>query len=334
MILKIKETLYGNRDKIQYILEELNCYNIQLSGDKFRFGLDEEGQGNGNSLDINTLGFYSFSENKKGDVLTLTSLIIGGKLNDAIIWLANKLNLSYDDIKKVDVKLPFGGFFKNYSKVKEVDESPPKTYDINRLDEFNNGVSLLFIKDGISAKTQEEFNIGFDTLTNRITLPWFNPEGELIGIMGRLNKQELTDKDSKYLPIIPFRKSKALYGFDINYKGILEKNYIIICESEKSVQKARQYGFNNVVALGGNEIHSIPQKLIKSMYCDVIIALDEGIKLEHNIEQAKKVQIRNPFFSNEVYILDMTDLPSKSCIFDLDYKTIENAFKERLIYID
>ena len=30
----------------------------------------------------------------------------------------------------------------------------------------------------------------------------------------------------------------------------------------------------------------------------------------------------------------MTDLPSKSCIFDLDYKTIESAFEERLIYID
>ena len=215
-----------------------------------------------------------------------------------------------------------------------IDETPPRIYDKGRLDEFEVGVSQLFIKDGISARTQEEFHIGYDCLTNRITIPWLDEESNQIGIMGRLNKEDLNEKENKYLPIIPFRKSKALYGFNVNYQGILENNCVIICESEKSVLKAKQYGFNNVVALGGNEIHSIPQKLIKSMYCNVVIALDEGLDMQHYITQAKKVQINNPFFTNEVYILDMADLPHKSCIFDLDYKIIEKAFKERLIYID
>lgn len=330
MILAIKEKLYGQKDLILDILNDLQVENINFPNkNEIRWG----GKG-GSKINIDTLSYVSFSHNHKGDIITMVSLLKGLKLGEAIKWLSDKLNISYYDIDRIEVKLPFNAFWKSLSKTLDIDESPPKTYDKNKLKEFEGGVSKLFITDGISAITQEEYNIGYDSLTNRITIPWFNPEGDLIGIMGRLNKEELTDRDNKYLPIIPFRKSKALYGFNVNYEGILEKNCVIVCESEKSVLKAKQYGFNNVVALGGNEIHSIPQKLIKSMYCNCIIALDEGIEIEHCIAQAKKLQINNPFFTNEVYILDMTDLPHKSCIFDLDYEIIEQAFKERLIYID
>ena len=330
MIVKIKEHLYGKKDLIMDILEELGVENITFPNqDEIRWG----GKG-GSKIDIHTLNYVSFSHNRKGDIITVVSDIKNIKLGDAIKWLAKKLNLSYEYKEKVEVKPPFGGFWKQFSKNIDNDEIPPPTYDLSRLDEFNIGVSKLFIDDGISAITQEEFNVGYDSLSNRFTIPWYNVEGELLGIMGRLNQKEIGDKQNKYLPIIPFRKSKALYGLNINYKNILNKNCIVIVESEKSVMKAHQYGIDNVVALGGNEIHSIPKKLIKSLHCDVIIALDEGLELKHSIEQAKKVQINNPFFTNNTYVLDMKDMPKKSCIFDLDYEEVQRAFSERLIYID
>ena len=331
MIVKIKETLYGKKDLIVDILNDLGAENINpnINSNEIRWG----GKG-GSKINIHTLSYVSFSHNHKGDIITMVSMLKKIKLGDAIRWLANKLNLSYKDIDRIETKLPFDGFFKQYSKNKDIDESPARTYPDSAYDEFNTGVNTLFIEDGISAQTQEEFNIGYDSLTNRITIPWYNTENELVGIMGRLNKRELSDKDTKYLPIIPFRKSKVLYGLNINYNFIVEEGWIIIVESEKSVQKGKQLGYNNVVALGGNEIHSIPQKLIKSMYCNVIIALDEGLGIEHCINQAKKVQVNNPFFQNEVYVLDMSGLKEKSCIFDLDKETIEKAFEERLIYID
>ena len=331
MITKIKDTLYGKKDLIVDILDDLGAENINhnVNANEIRWG----GKG-GSKINVETLSYVSFSHNHKGDIITMVSLLKNISLGDAIKWLAKKLNLSYEYKEKVQVKPPFGGFWKQFSKTIENDETPPKTYDNSRLDDFNIGVSKLFINDGISAITQEEFGIGYDSLSNRITIPWFNPEGELIGIMGRLNKTELRDKENKYLPIIHFRKSKALYGFNVNYKNILSKGFIIIVESEKSVLKAHQYGMNNVVALGGNEIHKIPEKLIKSMHCDVIVALDEGLELVHCINQAKKLQINNPFFKNNVYVLNMEGLEEKSCIFDLDYEVIQGAFKDRLIYID
>lgn len=332
MITKVKDALYGKKDLIIEILEELGAENINpnVNPHEIRWG----GKG-GNKIDVNTLSYVSFSHSEHGDILTLVCSMKGyNKLGDGIRWLSNRLGLSYEAYKKVEVKPPFGGFWKQYSKIIENDETPPPTYDLSRLDEFNIGVSKLFIDDGISAITQEEFNVGYDSLSNRFTIPWYNVEGELLGIMGRLNQKEIGDKQNKYLPIIPFRKSKALYGLNINYKNILNKNCIVIVESEKSVMKAHQYGIDNVVALGGNKIHSIPKKLIKSLHCDVIIALDEGLELKHSIEQAKKVQINNPFFTNNTYVLDMKDMPKKSCIFDLDYEEVQKAFSERLIYID
>ena len=332
MILKIKDSLRDNEDKILEVLEEIGCCKIRkVKENEFRFGIDENSSGSANSLFIDTLSYTSFSRGIKGDILTLVSEIKGMALGESIRWLANKLNIK-KDYQNTDIKLPFGGFFKNFSKIKD-DDTTPTIYPINRLDKYNTGVSKMWIDDGISAIVQEYFNIGFCHDTNRIVIPWFTESGELVGIMSRLNKLDILDKEMKYYPIIAFSKSKVLYGLDKNYKEILNKNIIIIVESEKSVMKAYEFGYKNVVALGGNNISERHSKLIKSMYCNVIISFDEGLELSHCIEQASKCKIKNPFFTNEVYVMDMEGLQEKSCVFDLDEDTIKKSFNERLIYV-
>lgn len=250
--------------------------------------------------------------------------------------MAKKLNIKITYNSK-DVQLPFGGFWKGLSKAKKVDDTPPLTYDFSKLNKYKYGSSLLWIKDGISAITQEFYNIGYDMASNRITIPWINENGGLCGIVGRLNRNEIGEKECKYLSLIPFNKSKCLYGFYENYQDILSSGCIIICESEKSVMKGREMGLNNVVALGGNSISLRQARLIKSMFCKVIIALDEDMTLQHCIEQARKVQINNPFFENEVYIADLDNElieDKKVSLLDLDREIIDKVLEEHLIYID
>lgn len=340
MIIQIKDKLYNSEDEIREILEEIGCHNInKISENQFRFGKDDEGSSSGNSLFIDTLSYRSFSSGTTGDIITLISEMKEIKLGDAIKWLANKLHIKKEYIER-NITLPFGGFFKQYGKSKDSDETPPKTYDNTILDQYiKHGVSKLFIEDGINALTQERFSIGYDIVSNRVTIPWHDDSGSLVGIMGRKNKKELGDKEQKYLPIIDFRKSTTLYGLYENYQKILNDGYVIIAESEKSVLKGDELGLN-VVALGGNNISPKQAKLIKSMFCKVIISLDEGISLEHNIEQAKKVQINNVFFSNEVYIVNMSMETNpyikqpKVSLLDLDKATINKILEENLIYID
>lgn len=330
MITLIKERLYNDTDKIIEILEHIGCTYIHKTKDsEIRFGRGSDSSGNANRIFTDKLHYESYSSGSKGDIITLVSDIKGMSIGESIKWLGNHLGLK-KDYKPTEIVRPFGGFWMNLEKVQQIDESKPLTYPISRLDEYLKGGNLMWVRDGISLLTQEEFKIGLDITSNRITLPWFDEEGNLVGIMGRLNMQEVPEYKNKYMPLIAFNKGKVLYGFSQNYRNILESEIVIVCEPEKATMQGREYGYSNVVSLGGNSITTRQEKLLKSLCVDVIIALDEDMSREHCIEQAKKVKIHNPFFSNHVYILNMKGLPTKSCVFDLSKDEIHKAFCERL----
>ena len=335
MITKIKSTLENDTEKIREILEEIGCLKIKLIKDNFKFANDDEGSfsGNGNSLNIHSLSYCSYSRNIRGDILTLVAYKRNTELGGAIKWLADFLGLDWEYREKKPVTLPFSGFFMNFEKVQEENYNY-ETYDERVVRRYEDcGLSLYWIRDGISATTQEHFRIGYDTYSNRIAIPWFDEIGRCIGVQGRLDREE-EEWECKYLPLINFYKSNTLYGLNLAYKDIQNKNQIIIAESEKSVMKAYQMGYTNVVCVGCHSLSLRQIKLIKSLAVNVVLAYDSDIPLEESIKQAKELIISNPFFSNEVYVLDMDGLQEKSCIFDLSKEIVDEAFENRLIYIE
>ena len=335
MITKIKESLIDDIDKIRNILEEIGCLKIKLIKDNFKFANDDEGSfsGNGNSLNIHSLSYCSYSRNIRGDILTLVAYKRNTELGGAIKWLADFLGLDWEYREKKPVTLPFSGFFMNFEKVQEENYNY-ETYDERVVRRYEDcGLSLYWIRDGISATTQEHFRIGYDTYSNRIAIPWFDEIGRCIGVQGRLDREE-EEWECKYLPLINFYKSNTLYGLNLAYKDIQNKNQIIIAESEKSVMKAYQMGYTNVVCVGCHSLSLRQIKLIKSLAVNVVLAYDSDIPLEESIKQAKELIISNTFFSNEVYVLDMDGLQEKSCIFDLSKEIVDEAFENRLIYIE
>ena len=335
MITRIKESLMDNTDKIRDILEEIGCLKIKLIKDNFKFANDDEGSfsGNGNSLNIHSLSYCSYSRNIRGDILTLVAYKRNTELGGAIKWLADFLGLDWEYREKKPVTLPFSGFFMNFEKVQEENYNY-ETYDESMVRRYEDcGLSLYWIRDGISATTQEHFRIGYDTYSNRIAIPWFDEIGRCIGVQGRLDREE-EEWECKYLPLINFYKSNTLYGLNLAYKDIQNRNQIIICESEKSVMKAYQMGYTNVVCVGCHSLSLRQIKLIKSLAVNVILAYDSDIPLEESIKQAKELIISNPFFENEVYVLDMDGLQEESCIFDLSKEIVDEAFENRLIYIE
>ena len=335
MITRIKESLMDNTDKIRDILEEIGCLKIKLIKDNFKFANDDEGSfsGNGNSLNIHSLSYCSYSRNIRGDILTLVAYKRNTELGGAIKWLADFLGLDWEYKEKKPVTLPFNAFFLDFEKVQEENYNY-ETYDERVVRRYEDcGLSLYWIKDGISATTQEHFRIGYDVYSNRIAIPWFDEIGRCIGVQGRLDREE-EEWECKYLPLINFYKSNTLYGLNLAYKDIQNKNQIIICESEKSVMKAYQMGYTNVVCVGCHSLSLRQIKLIKSLAVNVVLAYDSDIPLEESVKQAKELIIYNPFFSNEVYVLDMDGLQEKSCIFDLSKEIVDEAFENRLIYIE
>ncbi|GAA0102422.1 hypothetical protein UT300012_31370 [Paraclostridium bifermentans] len=170
MITKIKDKLTNDAEKIIEILEELNCTYIKKNGNQIRFGRDEDSSGTGNVIKIDTLGYSSFSHDTKGDIITLVSEMKKISIGKAIGWLADQLGID-KSYKPVEVKLPFGAFYKKISKVMELDDKPLYSYPKSKLDEFGCAACKLFMEDGISPRTQEDFLIGYDFFTDRITIP-------------------------------------------------------------------------------------------------------------------------------------------------------------------
>ena len=336
MITKIKDNLYNNEEKIRDILENLEFTKIRRMGNCYKFAWDGEGAntGVGNSLNIENLKFSSFSHKIFGDIITMVQVRRNTELSGAIKWLADFLKLDWEyKPKKDNIVLPFQGFFLEYEKVQE-ENYTFKTYDDSIVRKYEEcGLSLYWIKDGISALTQEHFRIGYDPYSTRITIPWFDEIGRCIGFQGRLDRSEVEDWECKYLPVIPFFKGNTLYGLYQAYNDIQNKGEVIIVESEKSVLKAYQMGITNVVAIGCHSLSPRQIKIIKSLAVDVCIAYDSDVPLEEMVEEGKNCIIDNIFFNNTVTVLDMDGLGDKISVFDLNKEVVDKALEERRIYL-
>lgn len=340
-VLALKNYIIENPDTIHQLLDDAGFHHInkvKTKSNEIRCAKDIDG--NPTSVQINIENLYSrcYSSNTKGDLITLLQSKLGTTFPQTIRWIKNKLGLSEEQIKAKEIKLPFYGYFKEIKR--QIDNySPIKTYDEKILDNYGVIPNRRFLKDNISCVTQEKFGIGYDVLTNRITIAWHNSNGELVGIMGRLHKDELEDNEQKYLPVLSFKKESLLYGYHINYNTIIENNLAIIVESEKSVMQLDSMGIQIGLGLGGNSITESRARMVKSLgISNVILAYDEGLDLEFIIENAKKLKMNNAFYKNRVgYVCDVMGdiLPkgSKLSPTDLGKEKLQKLLNDYVVWI-
>ncbi len=162
----------------------------------------------------------------------------------------------------------------------------------------------MFYEDGISFQTQYKYKIGYDYESMRITIPWWDFQGNVVGIMGRYNEREIGDEINKYYPIYSFPKHQALYGYYQNYIDIQEKQIVFIGEAEKFTQQLDSMGIYNGVSLGGNSLSLIQIRNIQALNPKVIIlAFDEGLDEELIRQRAGQLKLNNIFMKNEVYYI-------------------------------
>lgn len=304
--LKLTEHLSNNRDDIQKILESLDYQNITYnsSHNEYRFAREYGRNPSSVRLSVDTLSFICFSTNERGN---LYSLVMNKKfLNfpQALEYIANFLGLEKSNFNKA-VKVPFGGFYKKLIREIQEPEMSMKTYDESILDEYLGKFNTMFFNDGISYKTQEKFNVGYDIWTNRITVPEYTFDGKICGIMGRSIDSNCT-KEERWLPIIPCSRSLTLYGYHTNYECIQRKNLCVIGESEKFPQQLDTMGSNVGLGSCGCHLSDTQTKYIKGLLVSKnILAYDEGLEEEYIREEAKKLKIDNAVFHNDVgYIWD------------------------------
>lgn len=336
-ITGIKNYIIDNPDSIILLLESAGFEKIKERGDEIRCAKDSDSNPTSIRINKHTLFSVCYSTNVRGDIVTLIQNKLDMTFTQSLRWIVQTLGLSDKDFKQEKIILPFGGYYKKINKTSgDLVESRPIPPIV--LKEYESPPNIRFYKDNIGFETQQKYKIGYDSYTKRITIPWFNTMGELIGIMGRLNKDNLEQDDLKYLPIIPFRKDNVLYGYDINYTNIVEKDMVIITEAEKGVMQLDTMNCPLGVGLGGNAITEHRANLIKGLGASkIIIAFDEGLDLETTLHAVKMLKTNNGFINNKIgYIYDpkgdVMPIGSKCSPTDLGVWKFKKLLKEYVIW--
>ena len=337
-VMRVNEALSADENIVREILEELEFTQLTFDACKrtFRFAREEGRNPTSMVLNLDTLSFHCFSTNSKGNLYTLIMQRKDMNFPNALKWAADYAGLDKEEYD-IDIQLPFGGFFQGLVREISEPEFSMKTFDESELNEYKGFYNIMFFKDGISFESQEKFNIGYDALSNRITIPIYSLDNKLIGIMGRYNGK--CEKEERWLPIIPCSRSLTIYGFNENYQSIQEKGMAIIGESEKFVMQADSFGCHIALATSGCHISDTQAKHIKSMFLPkIILAYDEGLSEEDIIAEAEKLKMDNQIYKNQVgYIYDREHkyLPegSKASPSDLGKEVFSKLVKECVVWL-
>lgn len=304
---EIKEYIYNN-NKIVDVLQDLGCHSIKEHIEYFSCGMPDGD--NKSSITVykqKHLPVVAYTRNIKdnngySDIISLMAFIRKiNMLSYNIKYLCDLLNIDYyynfeDDLPK-SIQITRFLSEQNFQQTKE---KPLKPISEKILSYYYNIPNKLFLDDNISIKTQQEFEIGYDTQENMITIPIRDDIGTLVGVKGRTL---LPHSDNKYYYIQSCAKSQILYGLHKTYSYIIEKKEIIIVESEKSIMKLWQNGIKNVVAIAGHNISSVQvEKIERLMLKEIILCYDEDVfrnKETNKVSKTEYLQERNKFLKTE-----------------------------------
>lgn len=341
-IASLKEVIKGNVDNICALLEYGGYYNIQEmhSQDEVRCATHENGSLKVR-VNVNTLASVIFGTEVSGDIFTLIEYNTGLEFRELLKEVCSVLGIDNSTIESYKPRAnPFGSFFDNIDN--DFYEQKSELRVLDEEDIFNRlcmRPSKMFLDDGISIEQQKRFNIGYDYYSKRICIPYRDTMGNLIGIEGRLNKENLEDGDIKYFPIFKFPKSQVLFGYYENYTTIIKDRVVIVFESAKSVMKLADMKLNCGVATGKSHISSFQKDLILALNPKlVIIAYDEDVEEEKILSMLNSLNISNPYSPIQIaYIKDRDNkyLPKGSKMSPVDggKEVFEGLMKECLHFV-
>ena len=124
-------------------------------------------------------------------------------------------------------------------------------YPSGILDIFMKNYPVEWINDGISRRAMDKYNIKYSVSQNKIIIPHYDINNNLIGIRGRaLNEWEI-ENIGKYMPIQIEKKwythplSLNLYGLNHTKENIKKYGICYIGEAEKFCLQSESFSFPN-----------------------------------------------------------------------------------------
>lgn len=169
-----------------------------------------------------------------------------------------------------------------YSRKQRTIELP--TYSNKLLNLFSKHYPQEWLDENISKAAMDKFNIRYSISQNKIIIPHYNINGDLIGIRGRALNEEEIELYGKYMPIKIEEKfyahplSQALYGLNLTKNCMAAAGTAILFEAEKSVLLYDTYFDKNIsAAVCGSNFNKVQlELLLKNVKpTEIIICFDK-----------------------------------------------------------
>lgn len=133
---------------------------------------------------------------------------------------------------------------------------------------------------GFSAKILEQYQVGYDEISDRITIPIRDQGGRLVGFKGRAWRENTIPKymilgdnrNQNRYGFQPYQKSRYVFGLNRFIKRCLAG--AIIVEGELNVIAMDQHGYDNCIGIAGSEFSEKQCDIIKSNCKYVTVFLD------------------------------------------------------------
>lgn len=266
-----------------------------------------------------------------GSVFDLVMAVLNIDFTSSYIYVCSFFNIKGDNNSLNSSDRVDNSFIGKFKKREEIIYNL-KYHDKKILDNFDKIYHKSWIDDNISIDTMKVFDIRFDILNNRIIIPHFDFNNNLIGIRCRnLNLDDIENK-RKYMPITlgeimyNYPTHANFFGINIVKESIKKYKKVILVESEKAVmQFYTYYGKDSIaIACSGSSIGFYQIKMLIDLGVEtVVLAMDKDfVKIGDKEEIANRRKIKKSFidklityFNVEVVwdfddVLDLKDSPT------------------------
>lgn len=301
---------------IPKVLNDLGCKSIKDCGKEYRSTRPDGDNVSALATNKETLRVYCYTENWSGNLYTLCMKTLFLSFGQTLKYLHALFGLKY----QFDVPQPvLEGADKTlniFTKYKNRDlncEDSQTLQDYSSIN-YEPYLHVSWIKEGITNRTREVFNIQYDGMRRKIIIPhrdWNT--GKTVGIMSRTTIAAYDILGiPKYYPIVPYQKGNNLYGLYENYQTIIENGYVVVYEAEKSVLKRHSLHDGTGVAVCTHSITNQQAQILISLNVDIVIAFDKDVSHEDVIKACNKFKgIRNVYYIEDTKgLLGEKDAPA------------------------
>ena len=192
---------------------------------------------------------------------------------------------------------------------------------------YSEGVLNIFTKfyppewlnDGITPAAMDKFNILYSIPQNKIIIPHYNINNQLVGIRGRaLNEWEIENL-GKYMPVqiegqwYSHPLSLNLYGLNKTKDNIKKNGICYLFEAEKSVLQMDSFGRDNcAAAVCGSQFNKFALKILVQNCSpkEIVICFDKEEKPKEDIYFNKLYKLCKKYlnYADFSFIYDMENL--------------------------